>query len=406
MSLDIRTIIVMFALLALMFACLLALAGLHTRNMSGVRRWSLANISFALGLGLAFFYDTRTPGHDWAVVLGSTFMGTGIALQLSGIQGFKRKRTDWRLAALFVGMAFGQSLWFTVIHPEVSARSIANSLLFAVGYLASARALLIRTELHLRTAYWFTGLSFACLVAVMVARAAVIFSSAPGSYGLYAQVPLNPWSFFTALMLQLCVTFGFILMMNSRLIAEIQDLASVDALTGAFNRRRLEEEAVRLLARCERTGDTLAIMMLDVDHFKAVNDRHGHPAGDEVLRRLAGVAQTSLRKDDFFARYGGEEFCILLLSTTEREAHLLAERLRRSYEEMTVLFGGYALRSTVSIGVADSIDAGLGYASLIAAADRALYRAKKDGRNRVVSHSTVELQVEPFSAPAPQYEPG
>jgi diguanylate cyclase (GGDEF)-like protein len=389
MGLDIRTILVMFAILALMFSGLLVLAGLHAGSIRGVRQWAVANLCISLGLGLAYFYNIHTLGYDWALVLGATLLAAGISLQFTGIQAFKDKRSDWRIALLIVGVAFFQGVWFAVLHPDISARSIVNSLLFAIVYAACARELLISIEPPLKTAYWFTGLSFVILSVLMLVRVMVIWLLHPEVYGLFVNIPLNPLSFFIGCMVQLCVTFGFVLMLDYRLVVDLQKIASRDMLTGAFNRRRLEEEADRLWARCSRTGDTLAIMMIDVDHFKSVNDRYGHPAGDEVLRRLVVIAQASIRTDDYFARYGGEEFCILLPSTTEKEALLLAERLRKVYAAMTMEFGGETLKSTISIGVADSTHAGLAISSLVAAADQALYRAKQEGRNRVISHSTM-----------------
>jgi diguanylate cyclase (GGDEF)-like protein len=185
------------------------------------------------------------------------------------------------------------------------------------------------------------------------------------------------------------VIFGFLLMLNYRLIIDLQKIASRDALTGAFNRRRLEEEATRLKARCIRSGETLAVMMIDIDHFKSINDLYGHPVGDEVLRRLANIAQTCIRPDDYFARYGGEEFCILLCSTTENEAWELAERLRQVYAKSTLNIGEKSINITVSIGVADSTLIGLEFTSLVSAADQALYRAKQEGRNQVISYSNL-----------------
>jgi len=134
-------------------------------------------------------------------------------------------------------------------------------------------------------------------------------------------------------------------------------------------------------------------MMIDVDHFKTINDRCGHQVGDTVLRRLADFAQASIRGDDYFARYGGEEFCILLPSTTEEEARVLADRLCQAYAALTMEFGGEVLHSTISIGVADSNHAGLEFYALVTAADQALYRAKQEGRNRVVTHSVMVPKV-------------
>ncbi|PPC90227.1 MAG: GGDEF domain-containing protein, partial [Methylotenera sp.] len=158
---------------------------------------------------------------------------------------------------------------------------------------------------------------------------------------------------------------------------------------GTLNRRRIEEDALRLRARCMRTGETLAIMMIDIDFFKTINDRYGHPAGDKVLCSLAEIAQNSIRPDDYFARYGGEEFCMLLTATTEKEAFELAERLRLAFAEFTLTLGKDRINVTVSIGVADSNDIGLVFEDLVTAADQALYRAKQKGRNQVITYSSM-----------------
>ncbi|ARU31904.1 GGDEF domain-containing protein [Sulfuriferula sp. AH1] len=394
MDLDVRTILVMLAILAFMFAGLLELARLHAGNIRGIRQWSVASLCLGLGLGLAYIFNRPMPGFDWAIVAGATLVAVGIGLQFGGIQAFKGEHGDWRILSLIVVAVFSLNVWFAVLHPDVRLRSIANSIVYAFGYAMCARALLIRIESPFRTAYWFTGLSFVVLVAVLLARGVTIWLSPPDAYaGIYSQLPINPLSFFIASLVQLCVTFGFILMLDYRLVTDMQKLASRDVLTGAFNRRRLEEEAVLQWARHLRTGNTLAIMLLDVDHFKSINDCYGHQTGDEVLSRLVAIAQMTIRADDYFARYGGDEFCILLPSTTEQEALVLAERLRQTYAAANLEFGGITLKSTVSIGVADSTCAGQTFSSLVAAADRALYRAKHDTRNRVVLHSTMGSAV-------------
>lgn len=386
MNLDIRTMMVMVAVLNFLFSALLALAGLHAGSIRGMRHWAQASLCIGLAL-ISSYIEVTPPGDAWIIVSGATLMGAGIGLQFNGIRAFKSGRCDKRIPWLMGGLMLISSFWFVILHPDIHARVIANSLIFGLGCAACARELFIRIEQPLRTAYWFTGSAFGLIAITFLVRAVVVFSSPADTYRLYASIPINPVTFFIGSLAQTCLAFGFVLMLNYQLATNLQKLASRDALTGALNRRSLEEEAARLWARCLRTGDTLAIMMLDVDHFKSINDRHGHQTGDEVLRRLAAIAQGSIRSDDYFARYGGEEFCILLPSTTEEEAWVLAERLRQRYAEMKMEFNGAYLDSTISIGVADSSQIGQELASLIAAADQAMYRAKQAGRNRVIMHS-------------------
>ena len=394
MSLDIHTILVMLALMAFILAALLGLASLHAGNMSrGIRLWAFASLFSAFGLFPAYVYRAPIPGYGWAVVFGASMLLTSMGLQYLGIRSFLGKTSQSALVTGWVMLGILMNFWLCIVEPNVTLRTLLNSLIYSVGSLACARALLIPVPSPLRTAYWFTGAAFVLLGGVLLLRAGIILMSPNGQYGLVISSPLNTWSFFLASLQQLCVTFGFVLMVNYRLIMDVQKIASRDMLTDAFTRRRLEEEAQRLLARCVRTGDVMAVMMIDVDHFKSVNDRYGHPVGDEVLRRLADIAQRSIRTDDYFARYGGEEFCILLLSTNEKEALVLAERLRLAYAAALIHVSGYPVKSTISIGVADTQRTGLDWQQLVSAADQALYRAKQQGRNRVVPFASLDLAL-------------
>jgi diguanylate cyclase (GGDEF)-like protein len=392
MNLDSRTMMVMMSLLILLFSGLLTLAGLQAGKTRGVQHWAFGSLCIGLGLGFALLQQDLLGG-TWVLICGATLLATGSGLQFNGIQAFKTgfccKYIPWSLAAL----VFIQNFWFVILHPDVHARVIANSLVLALCNAACARALFIRIEQPLRTAYWFTGASFAVVATMLLIRAIVVFFAQANTYGLYTQAPINPVTFFITSMAQMSLSFGFVLMLNYRLSADLQKLALYDALTGVLNRRSLEQEAARLTARFTRTGDAMALMMIDVDHFKSINDRYGHPVGDEVLKRLATIAQTTIRSDDYFARYGGEEFCILLPSTIEKDAGLIADRLRQNYAALAMEFGSEVLHSTISIGVCDSTYAGLEFASLVAAADQAMYRAKQEGRNRVVMHSYCLNQV-------------
>ena len=392
MSLDIHTILVMFAVLALMLSGLLALASLQAGAMSNsIRLWAFASLCISGGFFPAYFFRGPAFGYDWAVVLGTALLFSGIGLQYLGLRSFLGKPAHGAQVAMLVVSGTTIAFWLSLPYPDLALRAIINSFLLAVASLACARVLFVRVEAPLRTAFWFTGTAYAVQAAALLARAVRIAVDPADSYTLYGNSPTNSWSFFLASVVLLCVTFGFVLMVNYRLIADVHKIASRDMLTDAFTRRRLEEEAQRLLAHCARTGDVLAIMMIDVDHFKAVNDRFGHPVGDEVLRRLSAVARRSIRTDDYFARYGGEEFCILMLSTTEQEALVLAERLRQAYAASVVEVAGHDVKSTISIGVADTLRAGLDWHKLVCAADKALYGAKQQGRNRVVSYATLDL---------------
>jgi len=392
MSLDVRTIMLVLSALTFMFSGLLALAGKYSSNVKGVGYWALASLLMAGGFGLSYSFSTTLPSqHSWPVILASVLIASGLSLQYCGLQRFKDKPINWKFAAFAVGAVLFSGIWFTGLHNDVTGRAIANSILFAIVFAACARELLIPAESPLRIAYWLTGVSFGAFSVLALARAAILWQSSAESYGLFQNIPINPLTFLGVCLLQFSTMFGFVLMLDYRLVGELDKLASLDPLTGAFNRRRLEEEALRLQARSIRTGEPMAVVMIDVDHFKNVNDRYGHQVGDEVLRHIAKTIGTAIRAGDYFARYGGEEFCILLPSTTKDEAYVLGERLRQIHVDNPFIFDGQRLQSTVSIGIADSVDVGNEFRLLILAADKALYEAKQAGRNLVMQHSSLKL---------------
>ena len=162
--------------------------------------------------------------------------------------------------------------------------------------------------------------------------------------------------------------------------AQLSVMASKDALTGCFNRRALFERLSTAWADAKRYKHPLSVVMVDVDHFKSVNDKHGHAVGDQVLQRVAHALMSAARQNDIVCRYGGEEFCILLPHTDTEPAEAAAERLRNAIELLRI----GALCVTASLGVASRVQAHRDPEALIEAADAALYAAKRSGRNRVV----------------------
>lgn len=177
-----------------------------------------------------------------------------------------------------------------------------------------------------------------------------------------------------------------VLRQNEMLLAEkekFERLSSTDALTGIANRRHLQQRLADELARCQKVGLPLSIVLIDVDHFKPINDHHGHQAGDAVLVEIAQRLQVGLRQEDVPGRWGGEEFLIVLPGLGGERARAVAERLRERVAAAPFVWAGQAIAVTISVGVdeiavSDSID------TLVSRADLRLYEAKSGGRNRVV----------------------
>ncbi len=180
----------------------------------------------------------------------------------------------------------------------------------------------------------------------------------------------------------------------------LESLADTDGLTGLFNRRYFDGLLMRELQRTLRYKTPLGVVLLDIDHFKQINDNHGHSMGDEVLRNVSRIVNASVRVTDSAARYGGEEIAIVFTQTSAQGVSEVTERLRQRLADFTHDYEGRTLQSTASFGVSLSDGRGVvpSAKEIVDRADRALYRAKRTGRNRVVLW-TPELDLAPESGP-------
>jgi diguanylate cyclase (GGDEF)-like protein len=176
--------------------------------------------------------------------------------------------------------------------------------------------------------------------------------------------------------------------------------AMTDYMTGLYNRRGFLEVANKLIAAQKRKGESVTVLMFDLDHFKSINDRFGHDVGDDALRTFAATASGSMRGDDIVGRLGGEEFAAILPGNADT-ATMVAERVRAAFEIAGVAISGHCMNATVSIGAADSPADVANITALLARADQALYQAKTSGRNRVV----VEGRGAPHGKPAADHVP-
>ena len=180
---------------------------------------------------------------------------------------------------------------------------------------------------------------------------------------------------------------------NARVYGRLEQMAITDGLTGLFNRRYFQQALERELARADRGASSLALLLLDIDHFKVLNDTYGHALGDAVLKKIADVLGETLRKGDVLARYGGEEFVVLLPQATYQGAQEFAQRVWKAVGTAPIHPGGGALRVTASVGWAllpEDVDSA---EALLEASDRALYYAKETGRNKVAAYHALQASV-------------
>jgi len=186
---------------------------------------------------------------------------------------------------------------------------------------------------------------------------------------------------------------------KSASLAVTQREATTDEMTGLYNYRFLVGYLDQQVNVAERASSPLSVLMLDLDHFKEVNDTHGHPAGDRLLRQFASLMIETIRKSDLAARYGGEEFVVVMANTSRADAEVVADKIRAAVEEMSVrLNDGAEVQITVSIGGVTFPEGSKGARNLLDLADRALYAAKRNGRNRVEFLDLAAVSGEPVNS--------
>jgi diguanylate cyclase (GGDEF)-like protein len=195
---------------------------------------------------------------------------------------------------------------------------------------------------------------------------------------------------FEALLFTIAIAFILLAMAKERTEYRHRTAAMIDPLTGIANRRSFLHDATDLMKKHAANPVPTAVLLIDLDHFKSINDRFGHAIGDRVLQIFAETAKNNIKTPDLVGRLGGEEFAAVLTGSGRDRAVTIAEGIRASFSEATGEVDGYPVSATLSVGIVLNLDAPLDVAELLAQADQALYYAKERGRNRV-EVATVDL---------------
>lgn len=383
MTLDARTLVLFATLIGVVLAVtMLVLRRGLPLSVRGVSAWAVAMLLQAGG-ALAVGLRTLLP-DPMLLPLGNTLVVAGYLMQYVAVMRYLDR--PYRTGPLWALLAavYAATLWFTAGADSFPARTAVFGLA-AAAVLAVIAFELLRGAEQRSVATSFTAFVVVAIGVVMLARTAYTLSLGRDARTLFSGDAVQ-FAFVAAYVaLGVGSAIGFMLMIAEKLRSELARLATLDPLTGVYNRRTFADLAGREISRASRLGTPLALVMIDLDHFKSVNDRFGHAGGDDVLREFVGIARRGLRRQDLIGRYGGEEFSILLPDTQRLEAVQVAQRLRAAVEHAEVALGDAAMRFTVSVGIAHSSSAGLDLEALLREADVALYRAKSLGRNQVVS---------------------
>ncbi len=322
---------------------------------------SMARGVAVVGVGAAGIVACEAVRRLYGAQPRPAVLFTFLFLLVAGTLGFATLRTDGAMRTAFTDSLVAVAVLLTAVRVararDPAAEAVRRTLV--VAGVIYALASLINAALALRDPLTASGLASSVDTLGLVTMA------------LGALMPMA----ITGLMLAA---------VHSRMADELRALATTDPLTRLMSRRVLFDSGEPLLASTRLSGRMVAAMMVDIDHFKQINDVYGHAAGDTVLRHCARQLRAGVRAEALAARYGGEEFCLLVPIERERDAFVAAERLRHRIASQPCIVNGATVQMTVSIGVAIH-EHGQRLAQLLARADELLYEAKRSGRNRVVS---------------------
>jgi diguanylate cyclase (GGDEF)-like protein len=403
MSLDTSTLYFVATMVAAMLGAMLLFFG-KQENIPALKWWGTAYLLGAASIALWTF--------------AGNMLGAMLSLALNAV-GFVACGMVWNASRVFhgrkpnlPGLVLGALAWIAAV---VTLASEASALRMTIGAgIVAIYAALTATELWSERRRALQKRWPA--IAVPVLHGFVLML--PILLGDFlsprdAMLPGSIWVTVFSIELVLYAVgtvFVIFMLVSERTVTAHKTAASMDPLTGMFNRRGFAEATSRVIEREANAGRPVTVMIFDIDHFKSINDRFGHPAGDEILKLFSTIVLNTLRISDLSGRIGGEEFAALLPCSLE-EGVVAADRVREAFENSGIVVDEGPVDTTVSIGVAGG-PAGTELEVLLAAADTALYQAKRGGRNRVEAAEELPLSLEQWrrktagAARLPQPRPG
>ena len=372
---DPRTVLLLSGVTSAFMAIILfSLRRNYPASIKGLGEWAIALVMVATGSMLGFGLGLLPT--VLSITLPRILFPAGLLLVYVGTQRFFGLTPRFKSWFVLIAVVALVQMWFTFVQPDFSTRLALSNALAACLYVAFAN-LLRKQGLDTFAKRLLMGVVVSMLcVLVMRLVTLIIWPVGENIFNTAPQHLVYVTSFAVLVVLK---SVSLVLLASERLHTEVAYLASHDSLTNALTRRHMNEVCAMELERSQRHGHSMALLIMDLDHFKAVNDTHGHQRGDEVLVDFVARVHAFLRRPDQLARFGGEEFVALLPETSLEDALGVAERIRAA----CVQAGAAGPACTVSIGVTTNRTANDSVDALIARADAAMYQAKARGRNRV-----------------------
>lgn len=388
--LDAKTLTVSL-ILVLVIGCALHFVNWRVhRDSCGVKWWAIGLAMHTLGVALSSWENAREAHGALEVIAFNSLSLGGLVVVLFGTAQFAQRPLPQPVYLLLaISIVSGQA-WFSIIDPSLSSRVILYSVMLAVFSAITIYLLwwIARRDGALGVVVLAT--SSACSVLLIPVLIGQQLASQSDMVSLYDNSPIVSAGILTLIACETTAVFGYLMLSANFSQAKLHALAMTDSLTGIPNRRAFEQFTREHLERARAGGLSVGAALLDLDHFKQVNDRFGHDAGDRVIKEVAWLAQAELAGCGFVARVGGEEFAVMF-ECQDRNRFLRAlEDLRQRIAALDIRAGADRIPVTASIGLAVTRAGGdLDVSRLLRAADEALYAAKAGGRNRVVETAFV-----------------
>ena len=381
MAAHVPTMLAMIIASSLMMAASMAVVG-WGRRRDGLGRWAAALLVNAIG-HLLIMLRGLIP-DVLSIVVGNLMLSSVFVGMIAAVYQFQGRPVRW---PLLLAPPLLVLVFVSVFIDNFPARVSFVGLVIGLQAVWALLAALSHRHATVGRGQWLLVAGLSLEAVVLGGRALVAISTHSEATNILQSSALQTLTFLATFSVVLVSSVGFVFMSRDRADENNRVLAALDPLTGVANRRSLIAALDRDVARAQRMREPMALMMVDIDHFKDVNDQYGHPAGDRVLCSVVNVLRQRVRAQDLVGRYGGEEFMVLLPDTGLTGAQQLARALCKAVEESRCPADGVpgpGIAVTVSIGVfGGRLESGDSWDMLIAAADRALYQAKNNGRNRV-----------------------
>jgi diguanylate cyclase (GGDEF)-like protein len=380
MLLDNHTLIFSLMLVSAMMSVGLFVVARKNEH-EGLRRWGAAMAMMALAWILV---DARGQIPDIvSIVLANVLISAALSLELAAIYGYRA--LPWpRWLCIMPVIAMTAAISALPLH-DMRGHFLASSPIYAIQLGLLAFALVEDKSVRRGHAWWLIFLTTVSALPIMALRGLAAYAGRIHFANMQSQAGPSgvQLTIFVCIMVMITLgSLGFILMIKERADRKVRKLALTDPLTGVLNRRAFMDHAEQELAFAQRNRLPMSVIMLDVDHFKAINDRHGHLVGDLVLVNLTRHLSRRLRAQDVIGRYGGEEFCVLLPGTSDSGVHTAAESLRQVIASTALVED---ISVTISLGISVYMPsrnhANIDFSALLESADNALYQAKREGRN-------------------------